>query len=167
MILCQRAVWYHFHIIFGLAHLLLLTFNLFLTFVLLRTESSEAAKGKPQVKLTVKKNTRIQIKRLKGKGPVHHLSNIKHQFLLCIQSSSLLTSCHHEIHLTLLIHYAGRKKAKNAKPPTKDKVDSMVEWRTGPNRQYCETFVRLLRTSKDCGDWPWPNTGLECSLGTT
>jgi len=73
-----------------------LTFNLFLTFVLLRTESSEAAKGKPQVKLTVKKNTRIQIKRLKGKGAVHHLSNIKHQFLLCKQSSSLLTWCHQD-----------------------------------------------------------------------
>ncbi|CAN6245032.1 unnamed protein product [Urochloa humidicola] len=48
-------------------------------------ESSEAAKGKSKVKISVKK---MQIKRLKGKG---------------------------------------RKKAKNAKPLTKDKVDSMVE----------------------------------------
>ncbi|KAJ1279866.1 hypothetical protein BS78_04G188500 [Paspalum vaginatum] len=31
-------------------------------------ESSEAAKGKSQVKFNVKKNSRIQIKRLKGKG---------------------------------------------------------------------------------------------------
>ncbi|RCV07183.1 hypothetical protein SETIT_1G224100v2 [Setaria italica] len=51
-------------------------------------ESSEAAKGKSQVKVSVKKSSRIQIKRLKGKG---------------------------------------RKKAKNAKPPTKGKVDAMVE----------------------------------------
>ncbi|KAG0533768.1 hypothetical protein BDA96_04G221300 [Sorghum bicolor] len=51
-------------------------------------ESSEAAKGKSQVKFSVKKNSRIQIKRLKGKG---------------------------------------RKKAKNAKPPAKEKVDAMVE----------------------------------------
>lgn len=51
-------------------------------------ESSEAAKGKSQVKFSVKKNARIQIKRLKGKG---------------------------------------RKKAKNAKPPAKEKVDAMVE----------------------------------------
>ncbi|TVU29363.1 hypothetical protein EJB05_20937 [Eragrostis curvula] len=51
-------------------------------------ESSEAAKGKPQVKFNVKKNSRIQIKRLKGKG---------------------------------------RKKAKNVKPPTKEKVEAMVE----------------------------------------
>lgn len=50
--------------------------------------SSEAAKGKSQVKFSVKKNSRIQIKRLKGKG---------------------------------------RKKAKNAKPPAKEKVDAMVE----------------------------------------
>nr|ACG26437.1 hypothetical protein [Zea mays] len=50
-------------------------------------ESSEAAKGKSQVKFSVKKNSRIQIKRLKGKG---------------------------------------RKKAKNAKPPAKEKVDAMV-----------------------------------------
>ncbi|XP_062219564.1 uncharacterized protein LOC133919242 [Phragmites australis] len=51
-------------------------------------ESSEAAKGKSQVKFSVKKNSSVQIKRLKGKG---------------------------------------RKKAKNAKPPTKEKVDAMVE----------------------------------------
>ncbi|CAN6232368.1 unnamed protein product [Urochloa humidicola] len=51
-------------------------------------ESSETAKGKSQVKISMKKSSRVQIKRLKGKG---------------------------------------RKKAKNAKPPTKDKVDSMVE----------------------------------------
>ncbi|KAL6899366.1 hypothetical protein ACP4OV_006024 [Aristida adscensionis] len=51
-------------------------------------KSSEAAKGKSQVKFNVKKNSRIQIKRLKGKG---------------------------------------RQKAKNAKPPTKVKVDAMVE----------------------------------------
>ncbi|EAZ23728.1 hypothetical protein OsJ_07432 [Oryza sativa Japonica Group] len=50
--------------------------------------SSEAAKDKSQLKFNVKKNSRVQIKRLKGKG---------------------------------------RKKAKNAKPPTKDKVDAMVE----------------------------------------
>ncbi|PWZ23707.1 hypothetical protein Zm00014a_001103 [Zea mays] len=50
--------------------------------------SSEAAKGKSQVKFSVKKNSRIQIKRLKGKG---------------------------------------RKKAKNAKPPAKERVDAMVE----------------------------------------
>ncbi|KAF0936134.1 hypothetical protein E2562_038860 [Oryza meyeriana var. granulata] len=50
--------------------------------------SSEAAKDKSPMKFNVKKNSRIQIKRLKGKG---------------------------------------RKKAKNAKPPTKDKVDAMVE----------------------------------------
>ncbi|CAN6238569.1 unnamed protein product [Urochloa humidicola] len=48
-------------------------------------ESSEVAKGKSKVKISVKK---MQIKGLKGKG---------------------------------------RKKAKNAKLPTKDKVDSMVE----------------------------------------
>jgi hypothetical protein len=40
----------------------------FLTLVFLLTESSEAAKGKSQVKFSVKKNSRIQIKRLKGKG---------------------------------------------------------------------------------------------------
>lgn len=51
-------------------------------------ESSEAAKGKSQVKFSVKKNSRIQIKRLKGKG---------------------------------------RKKAKNSKPPAKERVDAMVE----------------------------------------
>uniref|UniRef100_A0A0E0G9K7 Uncharacterized protein n=1 Tax=Oryza nivara TaxID=4536 RepID=A0A0E0G9K7_ORYNI len=50
--------------------------------------SSEASKDKSQLKFNVKKNSRVQIKRLKGKG---------------------------------------RKKAKNAKPPTKDKVDAMVE----------------------------------------
>uniref|UniRef100_A0A0E0K240 Uncharacterized protein n=1 Tax=Oryza punctata TaxID=4537 RepID=A0A0E0K240_ORYPU len=50
--------------------------------------SSEAATNKSQLKFNVKKNSKIQIKRLKGKG---------------------------------------RKKAKNAKPPTKDKVDAMVE----------------------------------------
>ncbi|KAK3158398.1 hypothetical protein QOZ80_2AG0136650 [Eleusine coracana subsp. coracana] len=51
-------------------------------------EPSEAAKGKSQVKFNVKKNSRIQIKRLKGKG---------------------------------------RKKAKNVKPASKEKVDAMVE----------------------------------------
>ncbi|KAL6634699.1 hypothetical protein ACP70R_027370 [Stipagrostis hirtigluma subsp. patula] len=51
-------------------------------------ESSEAAKGKSQVTFNVKKNSRIQIKRLKGKG---------------------------------------RKKAKNARPPSTEKVDVMVE----------------------------------------
>ncbi|KAK3154545.1 hypothetical protein QOZ80_2BG0191950 [Eleusine coracana subsp. coracana] len=51
-------------------------------------EPSEAAKGKSQVKFNVKKNSRIQIKRLKGKG---------------------------------------RKKAKNVKPASKEKVDVMVE----------------------------------------
>ncbi|CAD6243704.1 unnamed protein product [Miscanthus lutarioriparius] len=51
-------------------------------------ESSDTATGKSQVKFSVKKNSRIQIKRLKGKG---------------------------------------RKKAKNAKPPAKEKVDAMVE----------------------------------------
>ncbi|XP_066327879.1 uncharacterized protein [Miscanthus floridulus] len=51
-------------------------------------ESSEAATGKSQVKFSVKKSSRIQIKRLKGKG---------------------------------------RKKAKNAKPPAKEKVDAMIE----------------------------------------
>ncbi|KAG8071364.1 hypothetical protein GUJ93_ZPchr0006g40868 [Zizania palustris] len=50
--------------------------------------SSEAAKDKSQIKFNVKKNSRVQIKRLKGKS---------------------------------------RKKAKNAKPPTKDKVEAMVE----------------------------------------
>ncbi|XP_062222833.1 uncharacterized protein LOC133921811 isoform X2 [Phragmites australis] len=50
--------------------------------------AEEAAKGKSQVKFNVKRNSRIQVKRLKGKG---------------------------------------RKKAKNAKPPTKEKVDTMVE----------------------------------------
>uniref|UniRef100_A0A0D9VI05 Uncharacterized protein n=1 Tax=Leersia perrieri TaxID=77586 RepID=A0A0D9VI05_9ORYZ len=50
--------------------------------------SSEGAKDKSQLKFNVKKNSRVQIKRLKGKG---------------------------------------RKKAKNAKPPTKNKVDAMVE----------------------------------------
>ncbi|CAO2039545.1 unnamed protein product [Urochloa humidicola] len=50
--------------------------------------AEETAKGKSQVKISMKKSSRVQIKRLKGKG---------------------------------------RKKAKNAKPPTKDKVDSMVE----------------------------------------
>uniref|UniRef100_A0ACD5YSV0 Uncharacterized protein n=1 Tax=Avena sativa TaxID=4498 RepID=A0ACD5YSV0_AVESA len=50
--------------------------------------SSEATKDKSQMKFNVKKNSRIQIKRLKGKG---------------------------------------RKKAKNAKPPTKEKADAMVE----------------------------------------
>ncbi|XP_047077502.1 uncharacterized protein LOC124687807 [Lolium rigidum] len=50
--------------------------------------SSETGKDKPQIKFNVKKNSRIQIKRLKGKG---------------------------------------RKKAKNANPPTKEKADAMVE----------------------------------------
>ncbi|KAM3226711.1 hypothetical protein ACQJBY_059000 [Aegilops geniculata] len=50
--------------------------------------SSETAKDKSQMKFNVKKNSRIQIKRLKGKG---------------------------------------RKKAKNVKPPTKEKADAMVE----------------------------------------
>ncbi|XP_006647486.1 uncharacterized protein LOC102701695 [Oryza brachyantha] len=50
--------------------------------------SSDAAKDKPAMKFNLKNNSRIQIKRLKGKG---------------------------------------RKKAKNAKPPTKNKVDAMVE----------------------------------------
>jgi len=30
----------------------------------------------------------------------------------------------------MVIHSAGRNKAKNAKPPAKEKVDAMVEWRT-------------------------------------
>ncbi|KAF8653353.1 hypothetical protein HU200_062325 [Digitaria exilis] len=46
-------------------------------------ESSEAAKGKSQMKLSVKKNSRIQIKRLKGKGTVQ----LKHK----IPIPSLLT----------------------------------------------------------------------------
>ncbi|XP_047077455.1 uncharacterized protein LOC124687751 [Lolium rigidum] len=50
--------------------------------------SSETGKDKPRIKFNVKKNSRIQIKRLKGKG---------------------------------------RKKAKNANPPTKEKADAMVE----------------------------------------
>ncbi|KAM0878290.1 hypothetical protein ACQ4PT_034975 [Festuca glaucescens] len=49
--------------------------------------SSETGKDKPQMKFNVKKNSRTQIKRLKGKG---------------------------------------RKKAKNANPPTKEKIDAMV-----------------------------------------
>ncbi|KAF8693705.1 hypothetical protein HU200_039122 [Digitaria exilis] len=47
-------------------------------------ESSEAAKGKSQMKLSVKKNSRIQIKRLKGKGTVQ----LKHK----IPIPSLLTA---------------------------------------------------------------------------
>ncbi|KAG0533767.1 hypothetical protein BDA96_04G221300 [Sorghum bicolor] len=38
-------------------------------------ESSEAAKGKSQVKFSVKKNSRIQIKRLKGKGRKPKMQN--------------------------------------------------------------------------------------------
>jgi hypothetical protein len=106
-----------------------ITATLFLSFVLLWTESSESAKVKPQVKLNLKKNSRIQIKRLKGKGAVHQLSNTlnTNSFFVNNQTVCLLCAITRYIYVTLLIHSAGRKKAKNAKPPTKDKVDSMVE----------------------------------------
>lgn len=114
---------------------LITTATLFLTFVFLWTESSEAAKGKSQVKVSVKKSSRIQIKRLKGKGkfPVVQLSNTSYtnSFFVNNQAVCLLCAIMWYVYPTLLIHSAGRKKAKNAKPPTKDKVDTMVEWRIG------------------------------------
>ncbi|KAL5211443.1 hypothetical protein ABZP36_022290 [Zizania latifolia] len=67
--------------------------------------SSEAAKdNKSQIKFNVKKNSRVQIKRLKGKG---------------------------------------RKKAKNAKPPTKDEVEAMVQ--TG----FCMHYPTVQKSSKN------------------